>query len=899
MLQISPFLRMRGFTPQSVWPALIFVGLVVWTFCYFFDPSILHPGNIGWISEGDLRQHYLGWVALRQAETLGNPLGTSPLLAYPFGAPISSTDSNPLVSLILWPFSDFLPEDFQFIGPWYLLSLTLSLAFATALMRHAGFDRITGVLLAAVLAFQPILFWRYGHDTLTAQWLILAAVYVSVVVDRPVRAAIYHGILLLLAISIHPYLFIMLNFIVGFDLLARMTRANGIRFGVIERVGLLFAAVVAGSLFAGAKLGVFSLQTASQNEIGVHSADPLGFFNPFDASRILPQLPAGDGQYEGFAYLGLGGLVFFALLLVMTIRGNIRLANWQRLLPLFAGALVAFLFALSPIVTTLGQPVFTLELGDDSIVREVFSKLRSSGRFVWITIYVMVLTGILCLPRDRAWRMRGLAGLVIALQFWDLAPLAERSRADTAYREVEAHILDSTEWQERIARADYIYLSRNLGLEFSLDAGAAAFPLNTPLTWFYTAQGLGMPRQIAAEEQLRLRVLNGGHDPLGLYLLDSEVELPLVHRNAKSVLTTRAFEGFHVMETQAFVPDVELQSATHGLTEMLQWCETDCTALIVAKEDASAFLSAQAKVHMAARGSRIGNLGINDSYAVILRDGKIVEEQMAAGEDVSINATVGTRSISLLSSVEDVNVASAVSLDGVDYSRNSRGLNLLLVKDDGRLVSAAFDTHTTSDSLYPDERFKGAASDLIADAGSPGQDAGRLLPEGYQNGRPAMTYEEFTAIEGPKSAEPFIAIGRLLTRESSLLDVLSGCRQGCTMAISVKDEGSNSLPLAVRAMAAQLGLRLANLSFRDGYSAIVENGIVLVQGLSFEEVVDVAEVVEGKQIRVRSAGYQAGNLSSVTIDGDELSLNQRGINIVVMLDGERTISYHFDTHGGV
>lgn len=895
----ASFLPSRRYILTNAGPASIFIGLVIGAFCYFFDPSILLPGNIGWISEGDLRQHYLGWVALRQAEALGSPLGTSPLLAYPFGAPISSTDSNPLVSLLLWPISDFLPADFQFIGPWYLLSLVLGLAFATALMRHAGFDRVTSVLLAAILAFQPVLFWRYGHDTLTAQWLILAALYVSFAVDGPVRAALYNGILLLLAITIHPYLFIMLNFIVGFDLLARILRSNGIGFGVVERVGLLFACVVAGALYAGAKLGVFSLQTAAQNDIGVHSADPLGFFNPFDASRILPQLPAGEGQYEGFAYLGFGGLVFFAVLLVTAIRGNLRLSNWRRLLPLFAGALVAFLFALSPIVTSLGQPVFALELADDSIVREVFSKLRSSGRFVWITIYVMVLTGILCLPRDRAWRVRGLAGLVLCLQFWDLAPLSERSRADTAYREVEAHILDKAEWQERIARADYIYLSRDLGLEFSLDAGAAAFPLNTPLTWFYTAQGLGMPRQLAAEEQLRLRVLNGGHDPLGLYLLDSEAELPLVHRNAKSVLTTHAFEDFHAIETQAFSPEPELQSATHGLTETLQWCETDCTALIVAKEDASAFLSAQAKVYLGARGSRIGNLGLNDGYAVILRDGKIVEEQLGVGEDVTINASVGTRSISLLSSVADRGVASAISLDGVDYSRNSRGLNLLLVKDDGRLVTAAFDTHATSDSLYPDEKFEGSLSDLIADAGSSGQGAGRLLPEGYDVGRPVMTYKEFAAIEGPKSAEPFINVGRLLTRESSLLDVLSGCRQGCTMAISVKDEGSSSLPLAVRAMAAQMGLRLANLAFRDGYSAIVENGIVLVQGLSFEEVVDVAEMVEGKQIRVRSAGFQAGNLSSVTIDNEELSLNQRGINIVVLLDGERTISYHFDTHGGV
>ena len=119
------------------------------------------------------------------------------------------------------------------------------------------------------------------------------------------------------------------------------------------------------------------------------------------------------------------------------------------------------------------------------------------------------------------------------------------------------------------------------------------------------------------------------------------------------------------------------------------------------------------------------------------------------------------------------------------------------------------------------------------------------------------------------------------------------------MAISVKDEASANMPFAVRRLAAQMGLRLADLAFRDGYAAIVENGIVLVQGLSHDEEVDVAEIVEERRIRVRSAGFDAGSLSSVTVDGEELSIGERGINIVVVYPGGETVSYHFDTHGGM
>jgi hypothetical protein len=178
LLRVLPRARLADLMPLG-----LFLALVAAAFTLFFDASILNPGNIGWIAEGDLRQHYLGWVAIRQADTLGEPWGLSPLLAYPHGAPISSTDSNPLVSLALWPIEAWLPETFQFIGPWYLLSLALSLAFAAALLRHTGFGRASALLLGAVLAFQPILFWRYGHDTLTAQWLILAAFYVSLAIE--------------------------------------------------------------------------------------------------------------------------------------------------------------------------------------------------------------------------------------------------------------------------------------------------------------------------------------------------------------------------------------------------------------------------------------------------------------------------------------------------------------------------------------------------------------------------------------------------------------------------------------------------------------------------------------------------------------------------------------------
>lgn len=882
--------------------ALGFVAVVFVTFGQFFDPSILRPGNVGWImagdpeTHGDLRQHYLGWVAIRQADTLGSPIGASPLLAYPYGAPISSTDSNPLVSLLLWPLRNVLPADFQFIGPWYLLSLTLSLFFAFKLLRHAEFDRLTALALATVLAYPPILFWRYGHDTLTAQWLILAAIYVSFAVKVPTRAILYHAGLLFLAMTIHPYLFIMLNFVVGFDLLARIVQRGGIKFGQVERLVLAFVAVQIAAMTAGVKLGVFALEQSFDLPIGVFSTDPLGLFNPFESSRLMPQLPAGEGQYEGYAYLGLGGIVLLGYIGVMAIRGTLVLNEWRMLLPLFGAALVAWAFAISPVVTILGNEVFNANLADDSPIRSVFSKLRSSGRFVWITTYVLLFAALLCLPRQNVWKLRGFAVVLFALQMWDLEPLQRKSLDATAWREAPQSIFDEPEWQDRIARADFIYMARDLGLEFSLDVGAAAFPLNTPLTWFYTAQGLGLPKQIAAEEQQRIATLNGTHEPKGLYILDSGTEMPFLHRRSSGFVTTHPVEDFHVLATEAFTTELILKRETHGVTELLEWCETACSAFVVAHQNAEPKLSLQVKAYMAGKGGRISDIAPKGSYAVVLRDGEIIEEELDPLADSVINVTLGDVPISMRSSVEDAKLPSSINFGGIEFARETRGLSVLLVKDDGRIVTAAFDTVEESDSLYPDDSFDDLdqAAKMLA-AALPSELAKDLPSDLTRDG----IEDRLGFIHGRGShADPFINRDRYLTEESSLLDVLSGCRQGCMMALSVKDEASASMPLAARIKARQMGLTLADLEFRDGYAAIVENGIVLSQGRSHQEVVDLTETVADKRVRAVSAGFEAGSTSSITIDGQDHSLGHRGMNIVVMLDGERIISYHFDTHGG-
>ena len=119
------------------------------------------------------------------------------------------------------------------------------------------------------------------------------------------------------------------------------------------------------------------------------------------------------------------------------------------------------------------------------------------------------------------------------------------------------------------------------------------------------------------------------------------------------------------------------------------------------------------------------------------------------------------------------------------------------------------------------------------------------------------------------------------------------------MAISVKDEATTALPREVRQQAGRMGLALAELEFRDGFAAIIEDGTVLVQGRSHNDVIEIAEETQGHDIAVKSAGYEGGSVSSIILDGEELSFSRRGINIVIFNNQGQQISFHFDTHGAI
>ena len=117
-------------------------------FSLFFHIEILDPTRIGWLLDEDWGQHVLGWHAFRNVPWAW-PFNYQDLLAWPTGISIIYTDSNPFFSFIFKALSPLLPDNFQFIGPWFLLCVVMQFFFAWKLVRPHAPGPWTALALAA------------------------------------------------------------------------------------------------------------------------------------------------------------------------------------------------------------------------------------------------------------------------------------------------------------------------------------------------------------------------------------------------------------------------------------------------------------------------------------------------------------------------------------------------------------------------------------------------------------------------------------------------------------------------------------------------------------------------------------------------------------------------------
>ena len=401
-------------------------------------PSIVDPRRYEWLMHGDYALHFLGWH-LYQHGPWTWPLGGTPLLIWPVGSSIGLTDSIPLLAFVFKPLRAILPNEFQFIGLWLALSVAMQGVFGALLMRIVT-PRVSLQLLGAtLLMLSPPLLYRINHAALTAHWLLLASLWLTLKEDaiRPSRrSAIGWALVCAATAATQPYLLLMV--------LVLMAAAHAQQLLFAPRrvivTALSGAAAVAASIVSLWQSG--SLMIAEEEGLkvggfGEWSTNLLAFIMPTEAHTLFA--PGWfryhhREQYEGYAYLGAGMLLLAAIVIIARLipgRGAVarQRPGWARYVPLLLALMFLYAMALGPQITAGPHLVFEYP-------RSWWRPLhvfRTSGRMVWPVYYTLVVAILFAAARLPARRAVLVCIVALVVQITDVAGMVTYLRDVRAF----------------------------------------------------------------------------------------------------------------------------------------------------------------------------------------------------------------------------------------------------------------------------------------------------------------------------------------------------------------------------------------------------------------------------------------------------------------------------------
>ena len=361
-------------------------------FIYIFGTAILDFTYTDWLmSGGDLSQHYLGWRLFRNSSWYF-PLGLMDNIVHPFKISIIYTDSIPLFAVIFKLFSPVLPEDFQYFGLFGIICYALQGGIGALIIRKIGGNTAQSIIGSIFFISSTVMmYWIYEHTSLVAHFILLMCILISLENNcSHKKQIILWSCLLALSVLIHMYFVSMVMIFMFFYLLREYFYSKKlINQCIVLGVSLL---VLIGTMFC---LGAFHfVKDPSGHGLAIYSANLNAFVNPQGTSRFIKDMPlATRGQYEGYAYLGLGMILFIMFIIGHKTDQINQLKtvtiSKTKLFPYLLGIVLAFfLFSLSPTITLNQYRLFTYPVFPFEILWSIF---RATGRMTWPIFYIIIV----------------------------------------------------------------------------------------------------------------------------------------------------------------------------------------------------------------------------------------------------------------------------------------------------------------------------------------------------------------------------------------------------------------------------------------------------------------------------------------------------------------------------
>ena len=443
-------------------------------FIYFTGGAILNPTNVKWLYWGDPATSYLGWQFFRDTALFQFPLGATPNYGVGFATSIMYTDSLPIIAIPLKFVSPLLPDQFQYFGAWIYASFFLQGYFAWKLLKQSIEAPMVRVVASTLFLIAPIFLYRLvhegsGHVGLFGQFLVLWAINLHFAQDaKKMSWIVLIAVSIFTCVALFPIVFFIFFLSQAFKFFWKASDARLailLHFFLAVAVSLLFLWVSGGFAVSDTRSGGLGVYRSSLTSL-IDSA-PIG---DFQWSGVLPNISDFAGSQEGFAFLGLAGLLLLPFAFIMFIRRN----SFDKHRSVLVISLILAVMALSNKVSIANHELFSYPI--PPVLSPVFDSLRASGRFTWPLVYVLLLEGLRGLYTTLQSRIskNGLTAVFAALLLLQLIDMRSAS-SEIRERFTESGFtasLTDPKWNELAKQYDHI---------------VAVPPLNNDPGWFELA----------------------------------------------------------------------------------------------------------------------------------------------------------------------------------------------------------------------------------------------------------------------------------------------------------------------------------------------------------------------------------------------------------------------------
>lgn len=521
------------------------LGLVF--FVIIYGVGVLDVTNDGWLLTGkDLQQHYVGWKFFRNADWCF-PLGVHDKLTYPHKISILYTDSIPMFAIFFKFLSPILPETFQYFGIFGLMCYMLNGGTAAVLLAKINRNKVF-CLIGSVffILATPVLQRLFGlitedsrHTSLGAHFLVFAALGIWMYhnkFEKCRRAAVGYSILGVLCVLIQMYfIFIVGGIMCGYLLYELLSKRNW------KKCILVFFSFILTSLAVFFAVGGFNnVLKSGGGGYGLYSANLNALVNPYHYSLFFKELPWGIGQYEGMSYVGLGVFLLYVICAVLFIRKLIVLGRKEvsakikaELRKYRAGIISLAIVCVVFIALALSHSIFwglriVVQIFPPQKWLDLLAIVRSSGRFMWVILYILMLTGLFLLTRltkNKKYQWAILC-VCVCVQLVDLSkPVMNIHRQYTSEQKEEDIYVKNEFWTTGLESFKHIvcYPIDACNIYQMLQIGTKASYYDMDLNYFYTSRYY-TEKQIKKENKKNKKLFSNNElSEDTLYLVDYKV----------------------------------------------------------------------------------------------------------------------------------------------------------------------------------------------------------------------------------------------------------------------------------------------------------------------------------------------------------------------------------------